>query len=146
MKKFEWNSFDRGIFLVNVLAIIHDPKKNLILIGRRENDPHVPQLSWCFPGGRPAYNEDLEHYLKHEVKIKTGFDVVPRAVIFARTNPENRQLLSIYYHCDIVGGKEKAGEKHVENKWVSPTAVKKYFTTSLDPKIYDFLKKLEAGQ
>ena len=144
--KLDWNSFERGVFLVNLLAIIHNPKKNLILIGRREKDPYIPELSWCFPGGRPGYAEDLEHYLKHEVKKKTGLDIKPRELIFAKTYPEHRQMLSLYYHCDIIGGEEKAGEKHVENKWVKPTEVKKYFTTSLHQKIYEFLQKLEAGK
>jgi len=59
--------FDRWVFMVNVLGIVYDPQTRQILIGKRENDPYIPELSWTFPGWRPAYQEDLEFYLKYEV-------------------------------------------------------------------------------
>jgi len=143
IKKLNWAEFDRGVFLLNVLAIII--KDGKVLIGKREDDPYLKQLSWCFPGGRPAYEEDLEYYLKLEVKKKTNLDIKPEKVIFAKTYPENRQFLSIYYLCKIIGGEEKAGEKFVGVEWVKPEELKDYFTTSLHPKLYkmilDYLKK-----
>jgi len=140
----DWSQFDRGVFLVNVLGIVYDPKTRRILIGRRENDPHVKGLSWTFPGGRPAYKEDLESYLKQQIKLKTGLDVEVKKIVFAKTYTEKRELLSIYYYCEVAGGREKAGEKFAEIKWVKPTEVKKLFTgTSLHPKVLEFLKTLE---
>lgn len=142
-KYMDWKQLERGIFLVNILGIVYNPKTKKILIGRRENDPYIKKLSWSFPGGMPAYKEELEHYLKHEIKIKTGVDVEIKKIVFAKTYPEKREFLSIYYHCEAVGGKEAAGEKFVEVKWVKPTEVKKYFTTSLHPKLLEYLKSLE---
>jgi len=139
----DWKQFDRGVFLVNVLGIIYNPKTRQILIGKREDDPYIKELSWCFPGGRPGYNNDIEFYLKHEIKIKTGLEVDVKKVIFAKTYPEKREFLSIYYYCEVSGGKEKAGEKFVELKWVKPSDVQKYFTTSLHPRLLDFLKTLD---
>ena len=55
-------------------------------------------------------------------------------------SPEKREFLSIYYHCEIESGNEQAGEKFAELKWVKPSDVKKYFTTSLHPKILEYLK------
>jgi len=43
----------------------------MMLIGRRENDPYISALTWAFPGGRPAYHEDIEFYLKLEIQKKT---------------------------------------------------------------------------
>jgi len=126
--------------LVNILGIVQKDEK--ILIGRREQDPYVKELSWTFPGGRPAYDDDLEYYLKHEIKIKTGLDVDVKRIVFAKTYPEKREFLSIYYYCQVIGGKEKAGEKFKEIKWVKPAELKKYFTTSLHPALMDFLKQL----
>jgi ADP-ribose pyrophosphatase YjhB (NUDIX family) len=139
----EWSQFDKGIFLVNVLGIMYNPKTKKILIGKRENDPYIKELSWCFPGGRPGYEKDLELYLKHEIKVKTGLDVNIKKVIFAKTYPEKREFLSIYYYCEVIGGKEKAGEDFKEIKWVKPTEVKKYFTTSLHQRVLDYLKTLK---
>lgn len=137
-----WNQFDRGVFLVNVLAIIHNSKTKNILVGRRENDQFIKELTWCFPGGRPDYQEDLEKYLKIEVKKKTNLEIEPQKVIFAKTYPEKREFLSIYYLCDLVKGEEKLGEKFVELKWIKPLEVKNYFTTSLHPKLLELLEKL----
>ncbi|MCX6711960.1 MAG: NUDIX domain-containing protein [Candidatus Woesearchaeota archaeon] len=139
----EWSQFDKGIFLVNVLGIMYNPKTKKILIGKRENDPYIKELSWCFPGGRPGYEKDLELYLKHEIKVKTGLDVNIKKVIFAKTYPEKREFLSIYYYCEVIGGKGKAGEDFKEIKWVKPNDVRKYFTTSLHQKVLDYLKTLK---
>lgn len=139
----EWKQFEKGVFLINVLGIVYNPKTKQILIGRRENDPYIKELSWCFPGGRPSYKRDIEEDLKHEIKIKTGLEVDVKKVIFAKTYPEKREFLSIYYYCEVVGGEEKAGEKFVEVKWVKPSDVKRYFTTSLHPNLFNYLKTLE---
>ncbi|MCK4634804.1 MAG: NUDIX domain-containing protein [Candidatus Aenigmarchaeota archaeon] len=138
----DWSKFEKGVFLVNVLGIIYDPETKKILIGRRKNDPYIKELTWCFPGGRPAYEEDLEYYLKEQIMVKTGLEVEVKEIVFAKTYPEKREFLSIYYLCEVTGGKENASEKFVEIKWVEPTEVQKYFTTSLHPKLLEYLKTL----
>lgn len=143
MKKLNFNQFDRGVFVVNVLGIVWNSKTKKILIGRRENDPYIKKLTWCFPGGRPDYQKDLEEYLKLEIKKKTNLNVKVDKIVFAKTYPEDRQFLSIYYLCSVKVSREKAGEKFVELKWVKPVEVKKYFTTSLSPLLLKFLKTLK---
>lgn len=129
--------------MLNVLGIVYNTQTKQILIGRREDDPYIKELTWCFPGGRPAYDNDLGFYLKHEIKIKTNLDVDIKKIVFAKTYPEKRELLAIYYHCEATGGEEKAGEKFVELKWVKPSEVQKYFTTSLHQELLDYLKILD---
>lgn len=143
MNKQDWSQFNKGVFLVNVLGIIYNAKTKQILIGRRENDPHIKELSWTFPGGRPAYDNELEYYLKNEIKIKTGVDADVDKIVFAKTYPEKRDFLSIYYLCKPTGGLERAGGSFVEIKWVKPPEVKQYFTTSLHPVLFEYLKSLE---
>ena len=58
--KINWNKFDRGVFLVNCLGIVFDKKIKKILIGRRQNDPYLKELTWGFPGGRPKYMKNLK--------------------------------------------------------------------------------------
>lgn len=139
----DWSQFDRGVFLLNVLGIVYDSQTRKILIGKRQNDPYLSDLSWCFPGGRPAYKSELEDYLKHEIKIKTGLDVEVKKVVFAKTYPEKREFLAIYYQCEVVGGEEKAGEKFIELKWIKPSEVQNYFTTSLHDNLLNYLKTLD---
>ena len=141
----DWNSFDRGVFVVNVLGIVYDKKSKKILIGLRQDDPYIPSLSWSLPGGRPAYVEDLEHYLKLEIKKKTNLNAKIIKVIHARTHEANRKILNIYYYCEA-SGKARASEKFTEIKWISPTEIQKYFSKSAGktPKeVYDFLKGLK---
>jgi len=142
-----WTKFDRGVFLVNCLGIIH--KDGKILIGRRDKDPHIKELTWCFPGGRPSYKHSLARYLREEVKKKTNLDIEVVGLIHARSVLEKPEFLSLYFICDVIRTgkkqKEKPGEKFLELKWIKPTDVKKYFTTSIDPMIMQFLTDLEKG-
>jgi len=141
-----WSEFDKGVFLVNVLGIVYNPATKKILIGRRESDPYIKELSWTFPGGRPVYEKELEQYLQEQIKIKTNLDVQVEKIVFAKTYPEKREFLSIYYLCTVASGTEQtsqAKEKFVEIQWVKPTQVKEFFTTSLHPKLFEYLKTLE---
>jgi ADP-ribose pyrophosphatase YjhB (NUDIX family) len=138
----DWKHLSRGVFLVNVLGIIFDTKTRKILIGRRENDPYVKELSWGFPGGRPAYEEELEKYLKREIKKKTNLDVESLGVVFAKTYPEKREFLSIYYLCEVIGGREQAGEKFAEIKWVYPEELETYFKTSFHPNLKEYIQNI----
>lgn len=138
----DFNKFDRGVFVVNLLAIVFNSKEKKILIGRRENDPNIPALTWCFPGGRPEYQQDLVEYLVKDVKRKTGLDIKVKNIVYAKTYPEKREFLSIYYFCEAYEGMEQAGESFKEIKWIEPSAVEKYFTTSIHPVVLEHLKNL----
>ena len=138
----DWNKIDRGIYLVNCLGLVYDRKSKKILIGRRENDPHIKELTWSFPGGRPNYGEDLEEGLQREILKKTGLKVKVKDLIFARARPENKEILSLYYICEKIGGNEEAGDLFKEIKWVKPSEIRKYFTSSIHPVIKNYLNSL----
>ncbi len=141
-KKLDWKSIERGVYLVNVLGVVYDSKEKKILIGKRENDEYVPELGWCFPGGRPEYGEDLEEGLKREIKKKTGLKTESLGNIFSRIPEENDKFILIYYLCEKVGGEEKAGEKFTEIKWVNPEELESYFKTSFDPRLKEYIENL----
>jgi ADP-ribose pyrophosphatase YjhB (NUDIX family) len=144
----EWKSFDKGVFLVNVLGIVYDLEKKKILIGRKENDKTFPEQTWCFPGGRPTYKHSLTMSLRMEIKKKTNLDVNVLDCFFARNIPEKAELLAVYYYCELTEetDKPKAMDEFKEIKWIKPTEVEKYFTTSVDPFVMDFLEALEKGE
>jgi ADP-ribose pyrophosphatase YjhB (NUDIX family) len=142
MAKLDLIEFDKGVFLANVLGLVYNPKTKKLLIGRRENDPYVKELSWSFPGGRPTYGKSLEASLVKEIKIKTGVKVKVRTIILARIPKENKQFLLLYYLCETNQTKIKAGEKFVEVKWIKPREIQKYFKTSIHPQLLNFLKVL----
>ncbi len=126
-------------FSVIVLGIIFDPEERKILIGKRENDPYLPQTSWCFPGGRLADDGEVNKTLKERIKNQTGLEVKNLGAVFAKTYEEKRDLLAIYFMCEAVKGKQKSGENLKELKWVSPKELEKYFTTSFHPKLKRYL-------
>ena len=142
MKKINWSQLKRGVFIVNCLAIIFDSKTGKLLIGKREKDPYIKKLGWGFPGGRPGYKQNLEDYLKLEVKKKTNLKIRVKNILFAKTYPEDRCFLSIYYLAEVIEGKEKTGEKFVEIKWAKPQELKEYFTTSLHRQLYNIIINL----
>ncbi len=139
----ELKNFEKGVFLVNVLGIVFDTKTRKILIGRREEDPHIPELSWCFPGGTPDYNKELEDALKKEIKEKTGLNVENLGAIFAKTYPEKREFLSVYYLLEVISGEIKPGGSFKELKWVNPEELEDYFTTSFHPSLKEYILNLK---
>lgn len=144
MEDIGFDKFDKGIFIVNVLAIIYNKKLKKIVIGRRENDLFIPKISWTFPGGRPRYDQKIEESLRDEIKKKTGINKLEiKNIVFMRITPEiKRKQILIYYYCETEQEKIKAGEKFVEIKWIYPKEYKDYFTTSVNTKIANFLNNL----
>lgn len=129
-------------FEVIVLGILFNTKTKKILIVKRNGPNDIENLSWAFPGGRPKIGEELEDAIKREVKEETNYDVESLGVIYAKTYPEKRDLISIYFLCEIVGGDEKPDDDFSELMWVFPKELEKYFTTSFHPKLKEYLEDL----
>lgn len=129
-------------FQVIVLGIIFDPKERRILIGRREKDPYIPQLTWTFSGGRLAQDGEINKTLKERIKAQTGLEVKNLGAVFSKTYEEKRDLLAIYFLCEAVGGKLKSGERFKEIKWVKPGEVEKYFKVSFHPRLKEYIINL----
>ena len=142
-KKENLRQYGKGFFLVTMPAIIFDTTKRKILIGRREKDPYIKQLKWCFPSCRPTYHETIDQTLKRRVKEKTGMKIENLGPVYSRILDENDNFLLIYYLCESIGGKEKAGDDLVELKWVKPQDLGKYFTTSFDKKLKEYIMNLK---
>lgn len=142
-KKENKEKTEKENFLVIVLAIIFDSEKRKILIGRRENDPYVKELSWVFPGDFLIPEHTEEETIKGIVKEETGLEVENLGTVFSRIIPERKDFFLVYNLCELVGGKEKAGGDIKELKWVSPDELQSYFTTSFDPKLKEYINNLK---
>ncbi len=130
-------------FQVIVLGVIFDPKEKKILIGRGENDPYLPQLTWCFPGGSLTNDGEMNKTLKEKIKEQTGLVVKNLGAIFSKTYEEKRDLVAIYFLCEAISGKAKKGGKLKELKWVKPSEVEKHFKTSFHPRLKEYMIHLE---
>jgi len=129
-------------FEVIVLGIVFDPKKKKILIGRREKDPYIENLDWCFPGGRLHIGEDVDQALKRKMKLKTGYSIKNLGSIFTDTRPERPSLVEIYFLTEAFEGKEKPSDDILELKWISPKEIDNYFKISTHRKLKEFLNDL----
>ncbi len=133
---------EKGLFYITTLGIIFDTRTKKILIGRREGDPLTEELTWSFPGGSPGDGIDLERGVEIEVERKTGFKVKNLGSVFSRFFKENKKVIIIYYLCEVVGGEESVGASFKELRWVKPEELENYFTTSLDPRLMEYLLHL----
>ena len=93
------------------------------------------------PTGFSFKNLKADVYKSYEEK--TGYKTESLGCIFSKIYPEKRDLLSIYYLCEIVEGNEKSGDDFVELKWVSPEELEKYFTTSFHPNLKEYIINLK---
>lgn len=130
---------DKNGFFVVLLGVLFDPEKKKILIMKRENDPHIPELSWVFPGGRAVPGKDVEETLKKRIKEQTGLDIENLGCIVSRIPEEKDNFLLVYYLCEVVDGK-KESEKL---KWVNPEELEQYFTTSFHPHLREYILNLK---
>lgn len=130
-------------FKVVLLGIIYDPKEKKILIGRRENDPHVPELKWTPPGGRVMLGEDLEESLKTKIKEQTGLEIENLGNIFAMVPKEKEDFVLLLYLCEAIGGDEKVGGNLKEIKWVDPEELDSHFTVAYHKHLREYILNLK---
>ena len=130
-------------FKVILLGVIYNPSTKKILIGRRENDPHIPKLSWVFPGGRLNKGENLGKSFKERIQETTNLEVANLGAIFAKTYPEKENFMAVYFLCEIRSGEEKAGGDIKELKWVGIEDLEKHFTTSFHPRLKEYILNLK---
>lgn len=125
------------------LGIIFDANSKKILVVKRKKPSQITGLTWCFPGMKIDYGDDIESELKKKIMEKTGFKIESLGSVFAKTYSEESGLLSIYYLCEIVGGKKKLGEDYENLKWISPDEIEKCFGAPLHPNLKEYLVGLK---
>lgn len=130
----ELTSFD-----VVVLGIVFDPVEKKILIGRRTPEKRIKNLTWAFPGGRVKRGEDADKALKRNMEEKTGLSIENIGAFFTRVPQERDDLMLIFFLTRAFGGDLKAGKDIEELKWISPKEIEDHFTTSIHPKLKEFL-------
>jgi len=126
-----------------VLGIIYNPAEKKILIGRRENDKDIPNLTWCFPGGRLLPGDEVDKTVKKKIKEKTGYEIKNLGSIFSKIYKEKKDLLATYFLTEVFTGEEKVGGDLIELKWVGPDELEEYFQTQFHPRLKEYLISLK---
>lgn len=122
-------------------------KDGKVLIEKRSTtDKHVKDLHWVFPGGKME-SLDFRSEIQKDVKEETNLDIDVKDIIHARLIPDSPnkeiKIVALYFHCKPTSDKERSGKEVSELKWVKPTAVCQYFTTSTCDTVMRFLGSLE---
>ncbi|MBU0894063.1 MAG: NUDIX domain-containing protein [Nanoarchaeota archaeon] len=130
-------------FKVFYAGVIFDPAKKKILIGRKNNDSYLPGVTWCFPGGKLLHGEDIDKVLKKSIKNKTGYGIKNLGTIFSKVYPEQKDLMTVFFLCEVFEGEEKAGEDITELKWADPEELETLFTTSFHPRLKEYIMNLK---
>ena len=148
--KSYWSLRSSGGLKTIVIGLGVVVKNGRVLIGgRKEKDEWVENLTWVFPGGKMD-SLDFEESIQSEVKKETGLKVKVENLVAARIHPDSGfksvQIVALYFHCSPISDrKEKPGGDLSQLKWVRPTDVFKYFTTSTCDEVTKFLVTLEKS-
>ncbi len=131
-------------FNVILLAVIFDPAKRKILIGRQDGDPKLgKKFTWGFPGAYLKHGDDIDKVLKADIKLKTGYDIKNLGTIFSKVYPENKKFFAVYFLCEVFRGKMSPGGFFKELEWVSPEELENLFTTSFHPRLREYILNLK---
>ena len=120
------------------LGIVFNTETKKVLIAKLRD-----YSAWSFPGGKIEYGKDLGSELKKKIKEKTGLNIENLGAIFAETRSERNGVLSIYYLCEFINGKEKLCEQFEELKWVSPDEIEEHFDMELHPHLREYLVSIK---
>lgn len=131
------------------LAIIVN-KENKVLIGNRKlKDKWIENLSWVFPGGE--FNSlDFGGDVEKSVKKETGLDIKVNSLVASRIHPDcsfkNLQINALYFYCSVINERKVIPSGDLKSlKWVNPTDVFKYFTTSTCDEVTKFLTTIQKA-
>lgn len=134
--------------IIGLGIISHQGK---VLIGGRKNkDPWVENLSWVFPGGKME-SLDFEQELHQAIIEETNIDIKISNLIAARIHPDSGfkeiQIVALYFSCQALKVSQmKPGGELKNLKWVKPTDVFRYFTTSTCDEVTKYLVMLEKAE
>ena len=126
-----------------VLGIMKNSQDRVLLIGRvhKEKTSTGEVLSWAFPGGNIHIGENDQQALSREMKEETGYEVSVGELISERDFPGLSVHIK-YYKCDPIRVKTTIIEEthEIERvKWIDVKDIRKFITSSLDPKVAEYL-------
>ncbi len=122
-------------------------REGKVLLVRRGVEPSAGL--WSIPGGAVELGETLHEALVREVKEETGLEVKPTRLVDVYNTIVEREgriqyhYVIIDYLCEYVSGDLQASSDVEEVRWVDPSSLGDYRTTSTTP--LAVRKALELG-
>ena len=131
------------------LAVIVNEGGKVLIGARKTKDKWVDNLTWVFPGGN-LETLDFSGEIQKEVKEETGLNVKVNSLIASRVHPDSGfkslQINALYFYCSPIKEKRLTPGGDLKRlKWVLPTDVFKYFTTSTCDEVTEFLTTIQKA-
>ena len=126
-----------------VLGLLKNKSGKVLIISRiaPERGSDGTYLNWAFPGGVVEAGETSEEAVVREMRHETGYETRVVKLISERDHP-NYPVHIKYYQCDILNLRTSVVEETDEidkMKWVDPMKIMEYFTSTVDPKVAQYL-------
>ena len=102
-----------------VKSFIVNDAGELLLIKRREHDPHTPG-AWDVPGGRLEDGEDVMAGLKRETKEETGLEIeiLHQLCIHEFTREDGQEIKMTTYLCRSLSHSVVLSKEHIDYAWL----------------------------
>ncbi|MDP3704476.1 MAG: 8-oxo-dGTP diphosphatase MutT [Legionellaceae bacterium] len=122
------------------VAIITDPKQNILITQRPSHVPHSGM--WEFPGGKLEANETADAALIREIKEEVGLDVIQYEFLtqIDHDYPDKRVSLLVYHVYDFRGQATCLESQH-DLRWVSPSDLGQFTFPEANERILHVIHK-----
>lgn len=121
-------------FRVILVGILFDPEKRKVLIGKNSGDEQ-----YSFLEGNLQQGEDLDVGLKRITREKTGYKVHNLGAVYADNSLEDKEILELYFLCEVTEGEEKPGKNVEELKWIKPSEASKVVKRKLPSRLKEYI-------
>jgi len=124
-------------FQVNIIGVIFNTKNRKILLGKKKSND-----SYSFAKTILKENEELDVGLKRVIQEKTGENVHNLGSIYAENMLKNKNVLNLYFLCEMQESNLKEGKHITELIWVNPSEVEEKLNRKLPPRLSEYIINL----
>ena len=124
-----------------VKGILYRDGRILIAKLRYKNDL-ITRMQWTFPFKKIDDGESPRTEIK-KVFSGLGLNINAGRFLLKAIPSENPKVEEYYYESKYLGGILTNSDKYSEFAWVRPTQVLKFFTTSINNDLMNYLRTLE---
>ena len=126
---------------IGLVLLRHPIRRQILICQRTQSDEKVKNLSWSFPGAT-IESLHVKNTLSNQLIQRIGIKPLQLRAIAARKIPDSPtvEIVAVYFAAKAEITDIKLDKNKYQNyKWIEPTEIYKYFTTSVSDDITTFL-------